>query len=199
LLAFPSAKDKLYLSTRKEAGEMGMRKGILLPVLAASMLMPGAGMGKEMKKMTSLTINSPAFSHKGAIPARFTCDGQDINPSLEFGNLPPNTRSLALIVDDPDAPVGTWVHWVVWNIPPYVREIKEGCVPEEVRQGVNDWKRNSYGGPCPPSGNHRYFFKLYALDSTLELPPSTTKAALERAMKGHVLAQGELMGTYRRR
>lgn len=177
---------------------MGTMKGILLPVLMAALLMPGAGLGKEMKKMTSLTISSRAFSHKGAIPVRFTCDGRDINPSLEFGNLPPGTRSLALIVDDPDAPVGTWVHWVVWNIPPSMREIKEGSVPEEVRQGLNDWKRNSYGGPCPPSGTHRYFFKLYALDTTLELPPSTTKTALERAMEGHIMAQGELIGTYRR-
>lgn len=178
---------------------MEMKKGIVLPLLSACMLMAVFAVGKEMKKMSSVTVSSPAFSHNGSIPARFTCDGQDINPPLQFGNVPQGAKSLALIVDDPDAPAGTWVHWVAWNIPPGLGEMKEGSVPGEVRQGLNSWKRNSYGGPCPPSGTHRYFFKLYALDSTMELPLSTTKASLEKAMKGHVLGSGELVGTYRRR
>ncbi|MDD2319911.1 MAG: YbhB/YbcL family Raf kinase inhibitor-like protein [Geobacteraceae bacterium] len=172
----------------------------LLPlVLAGYLLMPGAGMGKELKKMTSLTITCQAFNHGEAIPTRFTCDGKDLNPALEWSAPPTGTRSLALIMDDPDAPVGNWVHWVVWNIPPDTRRIEEHSVPDGAVQGLNGWKRNAYGGPCPPSGSHRYFFKLHALDTILELPESATKADLEKAMNGHILAQGELMGTYRRR
>jgi Raf kinase inhibitor-like YbhB/YbcL family protein len=155
-------------------------------------------MGKELKKMTELALASQAFPDKGMIPARFTCDGPDMNPSLEWGTAPTGTRSLALIMDDPDAPVGTWVHWVVWNIQPDTRHINENAVPDKAVQGLNSWKRYSYGGPCPPSGTHRYFFKLYALDTTLDLPRTTSKVELERAMRGHILAQGELMGTYRR-
>ena len=149
--------------------------------------------------MADLTITSSAFVHKTAIPARYTCDGRDINPPLNIDAVPDGTMSLALIVDDPDAPVGTWVHWVAWNIPPQTREIKESSFPAGAVQGLNDWKRNSYGGPCPPFGTHRYFFKLYALDTTLVLAPPTTKADLVRAMTGRIIAQGELMGTYRRR
>lgn len=149
--------------------------------------------------MGELKITSEAFTDKGTIPAKYTCDGQDVSPPLAFDAVPAGTRSLALIVDDPDAPVGTWVHWVLWNIPPETRAVGENSVPAGALQGKNDWKRNSYGGPCPPSGSHRYFFRLYALDATLELGPSTTKADLERAMAGHILARGELMGSYRRR
>ncbi len=174
-------------------------KRILPLVVAVYLLIPGAIMGKELKKMTTLTITSPAFTDKGIIPARFTCDGQDVNPSLEWSTTPIGTRALALIMDDPDAPVGTWVHWVVWNIRPDTPQIKENSVPDGAFQGLNSWKRNAYGGPCPPSGTHRYFFKLYALDITLDLPRTATKAELELAMQGHILAQGELMGTYQRK
>lgn len=149
--------------------------------------------------MSVLRISSPAFAHGEAIPARYTCDGQDTNPPLAVGDVPAGTRSLALIVDDPDAPMGTWVHWVMWNIPPESREIGENSVPAGAVQGVNSWKRNRYGGPCPPSGTHRYFFRLYALDTALTLAPTIASAALERAMAGHILATGELMGTYRRK
>jgi Raf kinase inhibitor-like YbhB/YbcL family protein len=171
----------------------------LLPVLLLFLLMAVPGMGKGAKKMKELTITSPAFAEGKAIPARYTCEGPDISPALAFGAVPAGARSLALIVDDPDAPMGTWVHWVVWNIPPDTREIGEGSLPAGALQGMNDFRRNSYGGPCPPSGTHRYYFKLYALDTTLNLGTSTTKGALEKAMQGHVLAQGRLMGTYRRR
>jgi Raf kinase inhibitor-like YbhB/YbcL family protein len=171
----------------------------MLPILIVLMFMPVTGTGKEAKKMKDLTITSTAFADGGAIPARYTCDGQDISPPLAFGAAPSGTRSLALIVDDPDSPAGTWVHWVVWNIPHDSREIAEGSLPADARQGLNDFKRNSYGGPCPPSGTHRYYFKVYALDKTLDIAPSTNKAALEKAMQGHTLAQGRLMGTYRRR
>ena len=158
-----------------------------------------AAPGKEVRKMGELKITSAAFADREAIPEKYTCDGQDVSPPLALDAIPAGTRSLALIVDDPDAPVGTWVHWVLWNIPPETRAIGESSVPTGAHQGRNDWKRNSYGGPCPPSGTHRYFFKIYALDAAPELGPSTTKADLERAMTGHILARGELVGTYRRK
>ncbi|RMG60990.1 MAG: YbhB/YbcL family Raf kinase inhibitor-like protein [Deltaproteobacteria bacterium] len=148
--------------------------------------------------MGDLKITSPAFGHMEMIPSRYTCDGEDVNPPLKIENPPEGTKSFALIVDDPDAPVGIWVHWVVWNIPGDVREIAEDSVPEGARQGRNDWGKNKYGGPCPPSGTHRYFFKLYALDTTLDLPEGSTKSDLERAISGHVLGKAELIGLYRR-
>lgn len=149
--------------------------------------------------MNVLSISSPTFKHGEPIPVRYSCDGADVSPPLVIGKTPPNTQMLVLIMDDPDAPVVTWVHWIAWNIPAQTREIPENSLPPGARQGRNDWKRNSYGGPCPPSGTHRYYFKLYALDITLQLASSTTKTELERAMQGHILAKGELMGTYRRR
>lgn len=159
---------------------------------------PGITAG-EGKRMNVLKIASPAFSTNGFIPARYTCDGSNINPPLEISNVPAEAKSLALIVDDPDAPVGNWVHWVVWDIDPATREIAEDSVPRNAIQGKNDWKRNSYGGPCPPSGVHRYFFKLYALDTKLNLGAGTTKTDLEKAMQGHILAKAELIGLYKRR
>ena len=170
---------------------------ILLPAVLTILLITAAAMGREGRTMDELRISSPAFAHRGEIPSRFTCDGHDVNPALEFGPAPAGARSLALIVDDPDAPVGDWVHWLVWNIPPATRGIKENGFPAEAVQGLNGWKTNRYGGPCPPSGTHRYFFRLYALDITLSLPKASTKADLEWAMRGHILASGELMGTYR--
>jgi len=149
--------------------------------------------------MEKLTVSSAAFAEGAAIGAKYTCDGADVSPPLAIGITPAGTRSLALIMDDPDAPVGTWVHWVAWNIPAQTKAIPENGLPADASQGRNGWNRNGYGGPCPPSGTHRYFFKLYALDTTLTLPPSATKADLERAMQGHVLAAGQLMGTYKRR
>lgn len=176
-----------------------MKNRALLPVLLACILMPPHLMAKEARIMADLKITSPAFAHKTAIPERYTCDGRDINQPLHIDTVPGGAKALALIVDDPDAPAGIWVHWVVWNIPPQTREIKENSLPAGAAQGLNDWKRNRYGGPCPPSGTHRYFFRFYALDSTLTLAPASSKADLERAMHGHILAQGELMGTYRRK
>ncbi len=176
-----------------------MKKYIFfLTVVFLAVSFSGA-MGKEKKKMAELKIASPVFAHNGFIPARYTCDGNDINPPLEITRVPAEAKSLALIVDDPDAPVGMWVHWVMWNIDPQTREIAEDSVPHEALQGKNDWKRNSYGGPCPPSGVHRYFFKLYALDTKLNLGAGTTKKELEKAMQGHVLANAELIGLYKRR
>ncbi|WP_223922117.1 YbhB/YbcL family Raf kinase inhibitor-like protein [Geobacter sp. AOG2] len=162
-------------------------------------LLYAAAEGKEIRRMETLTITSPGFSQGGAIPARHTCDGNDTSPSLIIAKVPSTAQSLALIMDDPDAPMGDWVHWVVWNIPPRTWEIPENSLPPQAVQGKNDWHRTGYGGPCPPSGTHRYFFRVYALDITLHLGNSTTKGDLERAMQGHILGKGELMGTYKRR
>ncbi len=153
----------------------------------------------EAQKMSTLTLSSPAFRHNERIPSKYTCDGADVNPQLFVGNIPTGTKSLALIVDDPDAPRGTWVHWVVWNISPDTKELKEGTVPPGAHQGMNDFRRLDYGGPCPPSGTHRYFFKLYALDSVLSLGANASKTNLERAMEGHVLGRAELIGLYQRK
>lgn len=149
--------------------------------------------------MEKLTVSSPAFADGAAIAAKYTCDSENVNPPLVVANVPVAAKSLALIVDDPDAPGGMWVHWVAWNIPPQTREIREGGLPAGAVQGTNGWRRNHYGGPCPPSGKHRYFFKFYALDTTLDLQPSATKADLERVMQGHILADGQLLGTYEKR
>jgi hypothetical protein len=152
----------------------------------------------EAVDMSTLRITSPSFGNNANIPSKYTCDGEDVNPALAIENVPTGAGSLALIVDDPDAPAGTWVHWVLWNIPAGTREIKEHSVPAGASQGLTDFRKRAYGGPCPPSGTHRYFFKLYALDAVLSLGPDTTKAALERAMKGHIVAQAETVGLYRR-
>jgi hypothetical protein len=145
-----------------------------------------------------MQLTSPAFAHGGGIPPRYTCQGQNVNPELEIKDVPPGCRSLALIMDDPDAPGGTWDHWLVWNLAPETVSVTEGSVPEGAVQGRNSWGRNEYGGPCPPSGTHRYFFKLYALRDRLGLPPGSDKAQLLAAMRGLLLAECELMGTYRK-
>ncbi len=152
----------------------------------------------------TIAVRSSAFQEGGMIPAKYTCDGDDMSPPLEWTGIPEGTKSLALISDDPDAPVGTWVHWVMWNVPPTVKGLAQDVspdpqLPDGSRQGISDFRRPGYGGPCPPSGVHRYYFQLYALDTTLDLPSSTRKADLVQAMKGHVLAEGQLMGKYRRR
>jgi Raf kinase inhibitor-like YbhB/YbcL family protein len=172
---------------------------ILLSAAFLSSLFAIRSLHGEERKMTKLSIASPAFSHNGMIPSKYTCDGADVNPPLSIGNIPEKSWSLALVVDDPDAPVGTWVHWVVWNIGPGTKVIPENSVPKGALQGTNDFRKQSYGGPCPPSGTHRYFFKLYALDASLSLKSGATKAQLEEAIKGHVLAQAELIGLYRRK
>jgi len=146
--------------------------------------------------MKELTISSPAFKNNGFIPAKYTCDGDDVNPPLNIEGIPKEAQSLVLIVDDPDAPAGTWDHWIVWDIPP-IQKIEENSTPGT--QGLNDFRRRSYGGPCPPSGTHRYFFKVYALDTKLRLDPNSRKKGVESAMKGHIIAQGQIIGLYKRR
>lgn len=154
---------------------------------------------KEEVTMTDLTLSSSAFEPGQTIPKKYTCDGENLSPPLTINGIPEGTQSLALIVDDPDAPAGTWVHWVVLNIPPQFDEIPEGSTPPSSLQGKNDFGDEKWGGPCPPPGpEHRYFFKLYALDSLLELEKGVNKPLLEEAMAGHILAQTELIGHYGR-
>ena len=149
--------------------------------------------------MPPLELVSPAFTQGQPIPARYTADGEDVSPPLAISGAPVGTESFALICDDPDAPVGTWVHWVVWNLPAETARLEEGKLPAGSATGRNSWGRSGWGGPSPPSGTHRYFFKLFALDTTLELSPATDAKGLERAMSGHVLGRAEVMGTYSRR
>ncbi|MGO9954205.1 MAG: YbhB/YbcL family Raf kinase inhibitor-like protein [Dissulfurispiraceae bacterium] len=152
----------------------------------------------EVINMNGFQITSPVFENNGFIPTKYTCDGEDINPQLLIANVPAGTKSLALIVDDPDAPAGTWVHWVVWNIDPQAREIKKNSVPTGANQGLNDFRKHKYGGPCPPSGTHRYFFKLYALDTMLTLDFNATRAHVEKAMREHIIAETRIVGLYKR-
>lgn len=142
-----------------------------------------------------MKFTSPEFSHDEMIPKKFTCDGEDINPSLIIEDIPQEAKSLVLIVDDPDAPMGTWVHWVVYDIP-VTSQIKEDSIPG--KQGMNDFRKKDYGGPCPPYGTHRYFFKIYALDQELNLEEGLSKQDVEKAMEGHIAAQAELVGLYER-
>lgn len=155
----------------------------------------------------TLTLKSRAFENGDEIPSKYTCAGDDVSPALTWAGVPETARSLVLIIDDPDAPDPkapkmTWVHWVLYNMPPDVTGLSEGTKPAELppgtEEGLNDWKRTGYGGPCPPIGRHRYFHKLYALDTVLENLNKPTKAKVEAAMQGHVIAQAELLGTYQK-
>lgn len=148
-------------------------------------------------------LTSPAFKEGEWIPRQFTCDDRDVSPALVWSEPPSGTVTLALIVDDPDAPVGTWVHWILFNLPPTTRELPGNIAPEATlafgeRHGKNSWGRLGYGGPCPPGGTHRYFFKLYALDIMLDVASGATQYQVEQAMQGHILDMAQLMGRYRR-
>jgi Raf kinase inhibitor-like YbhB/YbcL family protein len=150
-----------------------------------------------------IKVTSPAFEEGGMIPSKYTCDGEDISPPLQWEAVPDGTISIALISDDPDAPMGTWVHWVLYNLPADARQLEEDITSDEVlpngaKQGTTDFGRIGYGGPCPPGGVHRYFFKVYALDVEVKSAPGVTKEQLLKAMEGHILAQGQLMGKYQR-
>ena len=157
------------------------------------------------ESIMNLHITSTAFSEGQPIPEKFTCQGRDLSPPLKWTSMPANTKSLALIADDPDAPAGTWVHWVLYDLPATTTELAEDTpksvsLPGGAKQGFNDFRRLGYGGPCPPPGQpHRYFFKLYALDKVLDLKPGATKKDVERAMENHILGQAQLMGTYQRK
>jgi Raf kinase inhibitor-like YbhB/YbcL family protein len=171
-----------------------MRKAIIVgasAILLAAMASFAAG-GAEMK------VTSSAFQQGANIPSKFSCDGSNTSPPLQISGIPPQTKTLVLIADDPDAPSGVFTHWLVWNIPPQTNSIGEGSAPKGVH-GTNDFGKSGYGSPCPPSGAHRYYFKIFALDRDLDLPVGAKRGQLDAAMKGHVVAQGELMGRYSRK
>ena len=149
-----------------------------------------------MNAASSISITSPSFQASGDIPAKFTCNGTNVSPELQISSVPNEAKSLVLIVDDPDAPRGLFTHWIVWNIDPKTTRMAENSAPTAGVQGINDFGKRNYGGPCPPSGTHRYFSKIFALDTKLELKPGARRAELDAAMRGHILAQGELMGRY---
>jgi Raf kinase inhibitor-like YbhB/YbcL family protein len=176
----------------------------LLLALAAALLIAACGSSVPTSTPPAtggMALSSSAFEAGTAIPAKYTCAGDDISPALQWSGPPPDTASFALIMDDPDAPGGTWVHWVVYNLPPDTHSLLASIPAEQEStgegfQGSNSWGRLGYGGPCPPSGTHRYFFKLYALDTTLDLAAGATKEQVTQAMAGHILVQTELMGTF---
>lgn len=152
-----------------------------------------------LEERSNMKIESPAFQNNSNIPVKYTCDGEDVSPPLKITETPKGAQSLVLIVDDPDAPGGVWVHWTVWNIAPNTTEIAEDSLPEGAVEGVTDFGQPGWGGPCPPSGTHRYFFKVYALDTSLDLEPSARAQDIAEAMRGHILGQAQLIGLYQRR
>ena len=175
-----------------------------LVLLLCLLLLAGCGTppaGSAETPVESLTITSPAFTEGGEIPIRYTCDGDDVSPPLQWSNVPEGVASFALIVDDPDAPIGTWVHWVLYDLPAGARSLPEAApaddeLTEGGRHGHNSWRKAGYGGPCPPSGIHRYIFQVYALDTELSIEAGATAKQLRQAMDGHILAQGQLTGVY---
>ena len=184
-----------------------LRAHVVLVTGVLALCCVGVPIAEAEEKVLGLTITSTAFAHNGSIPALYTCDGKDFSPPLAFGGVPSGAKSLALIVDDPDAPDPaapqmTWVHWVLYNIPVVTQGLPEAvkptALPAGTREGRNDWGRTGYGGPCPPIGRHRYFHKLYALDIALPPLAQPDKSALEKAMQGHILLRAELIGTYQK-
>lgn len=161
-------------------------------VLCFILIYANTAFGGKMK------IESPAFKHQERIPVKFTCEGANVNPHLKFLDVPKNAKTLALIMDDPDAPMGTWVHWTIWNISPATLEILEHSAPKSGIQGMTSFGKPGYGGPCPPSGTHRYFFKIYALATEIKLQSTAKAADLEKVMTDHILAKAELIGLYSR-
>ena len=171
-----------------------MRQMLFVLILLISWV-SGGGLGAA----GDLRISSSIFEDHGNIPGKYTCDGANVNPPLKIENVPPEAKSLVLVLDDRDAPKGTFVHWILWNIPPDTKEIKENSAPEAAIRGLTDFKKRKYGGPCPPSRTHRYVFKIYALDTQLDLNPNSSKKEVEKAMKGRVIAEAQMTGLYKRR
>lgn len=179
---------------------------IILPVVFLSVIIILGCAKKEESTKEELKINvlksmklaSSAFADNNFIPAKYTCDGENASPPLEISGVPENAKSLVLIVDDPDAPAGDWVHWTLWNIPPQTKNILENSVPAGATEGITDFNRPGYGGPCPPSGVHHYQFKLYALDTMLDLGSNAVKKDIEKTMNGHILVQNTLVGLYQK-
>ncbi|MGA1869411.1 MAG: YbhB/YbcL family Raf kinase inhibitor-like protein [bacterium] len=184
-----------------------MMKKFFLILSALILFVSGGVIDQSFSKTdggTVMELQSSAFKNKSAIPSRYTCDGANVSPPLAWEVVPEGVKSFALISDDPDAPVGTWFHWVYYNIPPEIKSLPENVAAEKKpavggMQGINDFRKIGYGGPCPPGGTHRYFFKIYALDTMLNLSPGATKKELVKAMEGHILGHAELIGTYKRR
>lgn len=177
---------------------------IFIGSLLGVALSAAALLGAETKSGGAMGLNSSAFQNGAEIPRKHTCDANDVSPTLSWDKAPAGTRAFVLIVDDPDAPGGTWVHWVIYDLPPETKELGEGVataatLSSGAKQGINDFRKAGYGGPCPPSGAvHRYFFKLYALDAPTNLKPRATKQQLLEAIKGHVLGEAQLIGRYKR-
>lgn len=177
-----------------------LRTAVLLSICVLTLA--GAMFAGEATPPTPLTLSSSEFNAGSEIPKQCTCKGKDISPALQWSGAPARTASFAIIVDDPDAPHGDWVHWIIWNVPAATQSLPEAVAKQEQledgsRQGKNDFHKTGYNGACPPGGQtHRYFFRLYALDSKLDLPPGANRAALEAAMQGHILSQAEYMGTF---
>ena len=189
-------------------GRNVMWRRFIVAGLVTLLTTPPTGASAQGASSMTLSLTSSAFAEGGEIPTRYTCEGQDVSPPLGWSQPPSGTKSLALIVDDPDAPDPkapkmTWVHWVLYNLPPTTGQLAEAvertALPAGTREGLNDWKRPGYGGPCPPIGRHRYFHKLFALDTILPDLGRPTKAELEKAMQGHVLAGAQLVGTYEKK
>lgn len=176
-----------YLSKKSEKEEIS-----LIPS-------PPAPPKIEIESEKRMSLESPAFENNQYIPLKYTCDGEDINPPLEIKNVPEGTKSLVLILEDPDAPRGTFSHWLLWNIKPETSLIEENSYPQGAVLGLNDFGKNSYGGPCPPKGTHRYYFKLYALNTSIEIDQNSKKGDLEKAIKGKIIAKAELIGLYQRK
>jgi Raf kinase inhibitor-like YbhB/YbcL family protein len=196
----PQAADEPAAPTQAAAGPYSLATPA---AESAALETVGLATAEESDEAMALTLTSTGFDAGGVIPPKYSCDGEDLSPPLAWSDPPPGTQSFALILDDPDAPGGTWVHWVLFNFPAAARSLSEGISPDPTLadgtvHGTSSFNSLGYGGPCPPGGTHRYFFKLYALDAVLDLEGGATKADLEAAMETHVLAQAELMGTYSR-
>ncbi|MBU5612903.1 YbhB/YbcL family Raf kinase inhibitor-like protein [Geomonas azotofigens] len=174
-----------------------LRRSLLLSLVPT--LLCAASLQAKDAKLSQLKLTTSVFTNSGSIPAAFTCDGSEASPPLAISGVPREAKSLALIMDDPDAPGGTWTHWVLWNIDPATSQIPQGTAPRGAQQGINSWERKGYGGPCPPSGQHRYYFRLYALSARLNLPANSTRKELDLAMRGKVLGEAELLGVYAHR
>lgn len=179
-------------------GKIGILILILVFLGVGAIIFPKKKVVEERVKISGMRITSGAFENNQFIPVKYTCDGGDLSPPLVIGEVPPEAKSLVLIVDDPDAPAGTFVHWTVWNIDSKTTEIAEGTVPQGATQGLTDFGRVGWGGPCPPSGVHRYAFRLYAIETKISLPSSAKREDLDRAIERHILAQTALVGLYGR-
>ncbi len=178
-----------------------MNKFLLITLIIASLIISAKVLHKDILLKTkegNMKITTD-FDHNSSIPSIYTCDGKDLAPIIKIFDVPAKTEELVLIVDDPDAPMGTWVHWVVYNIPPQTQEINAQSMPKSSKQGMTDFKRTGWGGPCPPSGTHRYFFKLYAIDKKLMLPEAATKFQIEKEIKDNIIEKAELIGLYKRK